>query len=349
MIRRSRQAGYYPPNLESAVGQGWIHSRPGDQTPSRQVSRANSKGRASGPRDRGSVDYALLDRGDPLVFVEAKRIGSAGADGVEQLFGYAAHQGVPFLVLTDGIGWDFYLSMAAGMPEERRFYRLELLPEPKIPEDVHFLNEHLQRDRVVSGRAKSSAEQRHAGNRERTKAREAISGVWKNLLREPDKTLRDLLADAVKSDCGTKPERDDVESFLKGLLSSPTPLQPDPRPSPPDPKPSRPRPQPERPPERSRINGFILRGERMEIGAANKTLGEILMRFDLDDPEFMQRFSLRTIGRGRRLVARNRSDLYDKRHLERYATQLTNGWWLGTNISQAQVRQYVEIACSVME
>ena len=56
----------------------------------------------------GFVDYALLDRSKPRVFVEAKRKGAISADGEDQLFRYAAHQGVPLLVLTDGNVWALY-------------------------------------------------------------------------------------------------------------------------------------------------------------------------------------------------------------------------------------------------
>ena len=65
----------------------------------------------------GRVDYALLrSGGGPLVFIEAKGLGGVDAKGEEQVFRYAVNRGVPFLILTDGNLWDFYLSMAAGDP-----------------------------------------------------------------------------------------------------------------------------------------------------------------------------------------------------------------------------------------
>ena len=205
----------------------------------------------------GLVDYALLDRGRPLIFIEAKRIGAMDAGGEEQLFGYASNRGIPLLVLTDGDRWDFYLSMAAGVPSERRFYRLELQLEHKIPDYVDFLEEHLRKDRVVSGDARLNAEQRYASNRERERAHEAIPGAWQALLGEINETIRDLLAERVESECGTKPELDDVEAFLRNLR--PAPLRPNPKPQSPipstPPKTSRPRSSQLK---RSRIVGFIL-------------------------------------------------------------------------------------------
>ena len=301
---------------------------------------------------RGLVDYALLDSGRPLIFIEAKRIGYVDAGGEEQLFGYASNRGIPLLVLTDGNRWDFYLSMAEGIPAERRFYRLELQLERKIPEYIDFLREHLRRDRVVSGQARISAEKRHASNRERARARRVIPSVWRTLLNEPDETLRDLLAETVESECGTKPELEDVETFLRNLPSlSPLP-EPDPRQPPHDPKPLHPQPDPKRPsepqPTRTRIVGFSLRDKHVETGTAIGTLAKLLTEFGREDPAFMERFSLKTVSKSRRLVAKNRAELYEKQHLVKsHATRLENGWWLGTNLSQERVRGHVATACSV--
>ena len=294
----------------------------------------------------GSVDYALMYHDKALVFIEAKRTGNISTGGVEQVFRYANNQGVPFLILTDGNRWDFYLSMAEGIPTERRFYRLELQLEHKIPEYVDFLNEHLARSRVISGQARISAEGRHAGNRERTRARRAIPRIWKSLLQEPDETLRDLLAETVESECGTKPDLDDIETFLRGLLLPSSPPEPDPSPPPPSLKPE---PQPPRlQPIRLRIVGFVFRDERQESGSARGALAALLTRLDRENPVFMEQFSVASTTRTRRLIAKNRADLYDKSHLaDEHAMQLPNGWWLGTNLSQQQIRTHIKTACSV--
>ena len=42
--------------------------------------------KAEYPVPSGSVDYALLHREDPLVFIEAKRLGGINLKGEEQLF-----------------------------------------------------------------------------------------------------------------------------------------------------------------------------------------------------------------------------------------------------------------------
>lgn len=169
----------------------------------------------------GRVDYALLCHDRPQVFVEAKRSGALDVRAEAQLFGYAVNNGVPLLVLSDGCYWDFYLSMADGLPEQRRFHRLELRGEDRVPEYVETLETWLCKQQVASGEARRSAEDRLEGDRSRKRAREAMPEAWNALLSEPDGMLCDLLADKVKGDVGVKPGLSDVEEFLRRLPAAP--------------------------------------------------------------------------------------------------------------------------------
>ena len=302
--------------------------------------------------DNGRVDYALLGKtGAPLVFIEAKGIGRVDISGEEQLFGYAVNKGIPFLVLTDGDLWGFYLSMAAGAPAERRFYRAELTREERVPEYARFLRKHLQKSRVVSGDARRAAEHLLESNQDREKAREAIPGVWRSLLERPDDRLRDLLMEQVASECGTMPEQDDVESFLKACLSDGVPEVPD-APAPatnPRPRKSPPGPQPATSRGSAKITGFIFENRTVETGAAYRTLAEVLKEFHRRDPQFMERFAAKTSTRRRQLVARNREDLYPYSPdlAEKMSLDLENGWWLGHNLNADTIRRRIKTACEI--
>lgn len=176
------------------------------------------------PVGRGRVDYALLCHGRPKVFIEAKRRGALDVRAEGQLFGYASNQGIPLLILTDGHYWDFYLSMADGVPEERRFYRLELFHEDKISDHIEFLETYLRKSHVASGEARRNAEVYLERNRARARARKAIPAAWRDLLNKPDDLLCDLLIEQVLHISGVRPEPDDVDEFLKSL--PPIPVQP---------------------------------------------------------------------------------------------------------------------------
>ena len=175
----------------------------------------------------GRVDYALLCPDRPQVFIEAKRRGGLDARAEEQLFDYASHNGIPLLVLTDGYCWDFYLSMADGLPEERRFFRLTLADEAEIREYVKFLEMHLDKRRVSSGDARRSAETWLERNRGRERSRKAIPAAWNAVLEEPDDLVCDLLIEKVLHATGARPQADDVKEFLRGVPRVPTLKQPD--------------------------------------------------------------------------------------------------------------------------
>ena len=302
--------------------------------------------------ESGWVDYALLGkRGTPLVFIEAKGIGRADHAGEKQLFRYAANKGVPFLVLTDGDLWDFYLSMAAGEPGERRFYRAKLTREERIPEHCRFLEKHLRKSRVVSEEARRAAEQLHQSNQEREKAREAMPGVWRSMLERPDDMLRDLLMEQVASECGTMPEQDDVESFLKACLSDGVPEVSD-APAPaarPRQRKSSPEPQPATSRGTGRITGYILENRAVETGAACRTLAEVVKEFHRRDPQFMERFAAQTVGPKRRLVSRDRNALNPGRpdFVKKESLDLENDWWLGHRIDADSVRRRIRTACEI--
>jgi|GEM_PF-4893326 len=50
--------------------------------------------------------------------------------------------------------------------------------------------------------------------------------------------------------------------------------------------------------------------------------------------------------RTRRIVARDKRDLFDKTHLAKdHARMITGGWWMGTNNSSAETRNWIRQAC----
>lgn len=171
------------------------------------------------PVPEGKVDYALLSVDcDPLVFIEAKRLGGMHRDkhSEEQVFGYISNKSVPLLgILTDGECWRFYLSMAEEPPPSRLFCVIELKQEHQITEYVEKFERYLQKNRVISGEACRAAEQLLENVWEIVKAKVAIRDTWGTLLETPDEKLCALLVKEVERACGIRPELKDVKDFLK--------------------------------------------------------------------------------------------------------------------------------------
>lgn len=174
----------------------------------------------------GYVDDALFGPGGTaLVFVEAKRPGNLDLKAEDQLFRYAAHNGVPTLVLTDGDTWDLYLSMAAGKPADRRFAHLVISESRSLDGMAGDLRQFLGREAVLSGAADDAAKERLKQVKDRDLGEAGLQPAWKELLNEPDEMLRDLLIERVEQDSGSRPWAEDVDAFLSELadrLHSPT-------------------------------------------------------------------------------------------------------------------------------
>ena len=178
----------------------------------------------------GRVDYALCvgPTQNPLVFIEAKRLGNVDYRAEGQLFGYAVNRGVPFLILTDGNVWDFYLSMAPGEPSQRRFKHLDLQRDDLVADCAPFFEQYLRKSRVLSPEARIDAERLLQTDLQKSTARNAIPRVWQTLLVTQDANLCKLIEDTVETTCGTRPETHEVAAFLRQFLASSTPSSPPP-------------------------------------------------------------------------------------------------------------------------
>ena len=106
---------------------------------------------------RGRADFALCHPpSKPRIFIEVKHVGKAeNADAIEQALLYAFKSGVPFVVLTDGRTWSFYLPAEQGDYDERRVYKLDLYE--RSPDEAGTTFRHyLAHESVASGEVASS-------------------------------------------------------------------------------------------------------------------------------------------------------------------------------------------------
>lgn len=104
----------------------------------------------------GRADFALCEpRSKPKVLIEVKQPGKAEG-GVRQSLEYAFHTGVPFVVLTDGQTWSFYLPAEPGDYEDRRVFKLDLYEHP-AERSAAVLEGYLHWRAVASGKALEDA------------------------------------------------------------------------------------------------------------------------------------------------------------------------------------------------
>ena len=182
---------------------------------------------AGGTKKGGKVDIALMGEHSRFVcFVEAKKPGVNLDDHVEQLLGYAFHDGVTICVLTDGLEWRLYLPREDGPPADRKFAHLWLREDP-VEQIADDLKEFLSRSTVVSGEAGQNAVYALKQRREELKqlkresdiARE-LPSIWRKMLNEPDKGLVVRVQSRVHAELGFSPSVDQIAEFLAATVAS---------------------------------------------------------------------------------------------------------------------------------
>ncbi|HEX8297678.1 MAG TPA: type I restriction endonuclease [Rubricoccaceae bacterium] len=297
------------------------------------------------------VDFALLTRGTPAVFIEVKQPGMMGrAD--RQLFEYAFHEGVPFAVLTDGGTWHFYVPSLQGSYDDRRVYLLDLL-EREPDESAERLTRYLAREAVESGAAEERARSDHKRSRQRKGAEAAIPQAWANLVAEP--RLADLLAAEVESACGFQPDTTDVAAFLASLHPKDRSL-----PAPQNkatsqinvPAIEQAESKPLFTPSDSGLSrrGFTLNGQFYPGEKGREVLAGVFKALQERDPSFFDRFiSLPSHGRVRRYLSHSPEELYPGHPeiITGNVTEVGPSVFLGTHYSYRSMFSIVTLAAEV--
>ena len=299
------------------------------------------------------VDYGLCHPSNkPVAFIEVKQIGQS--DGAErQLFEYAFHVGVPLAILTDGQEWNFFLPAEQGDYSERRVYKLDMV-ERGVEESVARLERYLSYTRVSSGAALVAAREDYKNVSRSRQMLSTLPEAWSKLVAEEDDLLLELLADKVESLCGFKPDVDTVARFLRenvGLhrnhqassqVSRTLPLVP---------------PTADLRPISARVPsprlgsiGYSFDGRFVACRNGRDVLVSVFEALAERDLTFLDRFAARPKhGRTRRYLARSPEELYPGRaDLARaHFFKLESGWYIGTNVSHAQIERVIEMACEV--
>lgn len=303
------------------------------------------------------VDYALCHPSNkPVAFIEVKQIGQS--DGAErQLFEYAFHVGVPLAILTDGQEWNFFLPAEQGDYTERRVYKLDMV-ERDVEESVARLERYLSYAQVSSGAAIASAREDYKNVSRSRQMLSTLPDAWSKLVAEEDELLLELLADKVESLCGFKPDVNTVARFLRENVSlrgsQPTAL-PARRASPPPLNSPAPAPttwspiaQPVVP--RPGGVGYTFEGRFTPCRNGREVLVAVFEALATRDATFLERFAARPKhGRTRRYLARSPEELYPGRAdlAQEHSFKLRSGWYVGTNVSHAQIERIIEMACEV--
>lgn len=297
----------------------------------------------------GRADFALCHPASkPAVFIEVKQPGKA-EDAVRQALEYAFHAGVPFIVLTDGRTWSFYLPAEQGSYEDRRVHKLDLYERP--PADAAaVLYRYLDCPRVQSGEALETARKEYRSRNRQSQAKAAIPEAWRELVEKGDELLVEILTNAVESRAGVRPDTDDVAEFLAGLgkkiiveAARSNSTQPN------SGAPTRSTPM-RLASETTRRGQLVLLGKAHSYHNAKDAMVIVLRELANSDPSFLERCSQHpdAQGRKRRYIARTPEELYpDRDDLRDMRDTLPGGWLVATNLNNVLKKTIIRLAAEV--
>lgn len=296
----------------------------------------------------GRVDFALCHPPTkPADFIEVKQPGKA-EEAVRQALEYAFHTGVPFVVLTDGRTWSFYLPAEQGSYEDRRVYKLDLYERPAA-EAAEILRRYLERSRVESGEALETARKEYRNRNRRSQAKAAIPEAWRELVEKGDEELVDLVASAVESKTGVRPDNDEVAEFLAGLGKTII-VEAAPR-NTPQPTRTAVRPGIVAPNgESTRSGKLVMLDKSHAYHNAKDAMVIVLRELAKKDPTFLEQCSQHpdAQGRKRRYIARSPEELYpDREDLREMRETLPGGWFVATNLNNVLKKTIIRLATEV--
>jgi len=301
---------------------GWIVSNPNVVKPEYSIGG-------------GRVDYALLDqRGRAVIFIEVKMLGNT--EGAEkQLFEYAFHQGVPFLILTDGREWNFYLPLEQGNYLDRKLFKLDLLERNSNVIGEKF-NKYLLNKRVINGVALEEAKKEFKEISRRREAERFIPQAWQSLISSNNDLLLDLLIDTVEGLCGFRAERRSCQQFLKDYYSKDF-IRKLPIDSQIKTKKIR---------YSDRQIGFRYNSQFFPENSARKVMINIFKLLQKRDSTFLNRFSQSLPnGNRRKIISEKISELYPNRpdfyNNSSMVSEFMPNWYIGLNYSRKTIEQKI--------
>jgi len=160
------------------------------------------------------VDYALRVKRAIKFFIEVKKPSENLERHQEQLLDYSYREGVELAALTNGLTWWFYLPIAKGNWQDRKFYTVDI--HAQVTSDiVQTLMNILSKDKVQNGEALKYADEIFKGRRKKKEIDETLPEAWNRIISDSDTCLVDLLSETTGKLCGYTPDNDTVTAFLK--------------------------------------------------------------------------------------------------------------------------------------
>jgi hypothetical protein len=171
------------------------------------------------------VNFSLRDSNSNKAFIVVEKTEKNIKSSRERLLDFAAKEGVPIAVLTNGLTWWFFSPHLGINSEDKNFLTIQITDQKSDQITQRFL-EFLSKRSIVTGKAAESAENIYQARQKTALIKEHLPKAWQEIMKEPEKWLVDVLATVTGELCGYKPNKDIVKDFLSSdtaMKLSPTP------------------------------------------------------------------------------------------------------------------------------
>lgn len=273
----------------------------------------------------GHADYALFspDGKVPMFLIELRQVGRIRDRNSTQLLQYARAARRALVGLTDGRSWSFFLPFQPGAREERHVRTIDLLDDDPN-EAGNVLSQYLWRSSVQSGQAHRDAELDWTVLRETARIRDGIEAAWTSIRTEPHADLVGLIARETERRAHTRPDRHTVESFIRDGFRFSGRSEP----------------------ASARAATWTYRGQRRSEKYAIDMYVHIIEQLwrDHGGDDFYRDLQQQIKGRRRANIGRTPEEA-DPR--QRDIRKLAGGWYLSTNLSNAEKLKRIKVACAV--
>lgn len=250
------------------------------------------------PIKKNKIDYALRLKNSNKVFISIKKVGEPLKSCQPELIEWFSKEGAEFFILTNGVGWWFYLLSNNGNFEQNRFCALDLL-EQKSDNIAKQLKTFLDKKIISKGAALKTAQELQKERRQKIFSG-ALPEAWKKLVSEPHALLVKLLSEATEEICGFSPERGAAIKFLTDALNCQQTL--DPIPSKEERKPST------QTYDGQSISSFSFKGHEYKLKSWNEMLVKLCDILESEYKQDIENLQWHSVGK-KYYFSKNKSDL----------------------------------------
>lgn len=263
------------------------------------------------PDETQFVDYALRIKNTDTVFIKVVKPKEALETYQDKVFEYGAEKAVDVTILTNGVGWWFFLSSSKGDSLLNRFCSLDFV-EQKTDEVVGQLIDFLKKDEIVKGKSLKNA-LKILKKKQQLAARDAIPEAWSRILSEPHEALIKLIGETAEKMCGVTAEKDAIVEFLTDRAKKTHPTA-----APIPYREEKPPAQTEKPAPKSyngqAITSFSMKGKKYRVNSWNELLVKMCEALKTEYEQDIESLQWLSVGR-KYYFTKNQKELRVPKHI----------------------------------